>query len=248
MIFETWPRVDPKSKLEKFEMLTKRIIVLLLFLALILAAGVGLRYSPDQAWLLHNEDAMRTWVHDSPTQSFLVGIVIYTGLSMIPGTSGKSVIFGWLYGWCLALIMVEVGYTAAALISFLISRHALRPVLQTRWQHHLDQTSERFEKEGAFYLLVLRLAHAPYTLVNYAAGATRIPFNTFWWTTHLGILPGVAVFTLVGARIPTLAEVVDGGVTRFLDGPLLFALIATFLLPILLRPAIRTMSRRNEIP
>lgn len=240
--------MDPKNNLEQFEMLIKRIIVVLFFLALILAIGVSIRYSPDQAWLLSNEEAIRTWVHESPTTSFFLGILIYTGMSMIPGTSGKSVIFGWLYGWYVAVIMVEVGYTAAALISFLISRHVFRPVLQTRWQYHLEQTSKRFEKEGAFYLLVLRLAHAPYTLVNYAAGATRIPFNTFWWTTHLGILPGVAVFTLVGARIPTLAEVVDGGVTRFLDGPLILALIATFLLPILLRPVIRTMSHQNAIP
>ena len=240
--------MDPKNNLEQFEMLIKRIIVVLFFLALILAIGVGIRYSPDQAWLLSNEEAIRTWVHNSPIMSFFLGILIYTGMSMIPGTSGKSVIFGWLYGWYVAVIMVEVGYTAAALISFFISRHVFRPVLQTRWQYHLEQTSKRFEKEGAFYLLVLRLAHAPYTLVNYAAGATRIPFNTFWWTTHLGILPGVAVFTLVGARIPTLAEVVDGGVTRFLDGPLILALIATFLLPILLRPVIRTMSHQNAIP
>ena len=222
-------------------MLFRRIIFFISFVAIVAALGIGVRYLPSWEWFVMHEDAIRERVAANPIAGWLVGVLVYTVASLIPGTGGKSVLCGWLFGFWGALFMVEIGLTAAALLSFLYARYAVRTLLRKRWQARLRLLSRRFEREGAFYLLLLRLAHAPFTAVNYAAGATRVPCTTFWWTTHLGILPGTALFTYAGARVPTLKVISENGLHAFLDVRLILALIAVLCMPLLMRPALRTM-------
>jgi uncharacterized membrane protein YdjX (TVP38/TMEM64 family) len=97
--------------------------------------------------------------------------------------------------------------------------------------------------DGAFYLLTLRLAHAPFSIMNYAAGAgTDVPLRTFWWTTQFGLLPGNIVFVFAGTRLPDLEVLVKQGPLLLLDGPLIVALAATVFLPWFARKLIRVFS------
>ena len=175
------------------------------------------------------------------------GVLLYTVLSLIPGTGGKSVVVGWLFGLWAAVAMVEFGLTSAAVVSFLIARYFARElILRQTSMLKLRKFARRFRRQGAFYLLLLRLGHAPFTLVNYGAGVAQIPLRTFWWTTHVGILPGMLVFTFIGTRIPSLQAVAKEGVWSLLDPPLILALLATLLLPIFLRLVPRNLSRRTR--
>ena len=174
----------------------------------------------------------------------MVGLVLYFGLSLIPGTAGKSIVFGWLFGFVAALIQVEIGLTAAAVLSFLLGRFVFKQIVHRRWQIRLRMISQRFEQDGAFFLLWLRLAHTPFTLVNYGAGATNIPLVTFWWTTHAGILPATIVFTLLGSRIPNVRTVVEQGAWAIMDPVLVLILTATAVLPILFSPFGRKLGKR----
>ena len=97
--------------------------------------------------------------------------------------------------------------------------------------------------DGALYLLTLRLAHAPFSIMNYAAGAgTDVSFRTFWWTTQLGLLPGNIVFVFAGTRLPSLEALVRRGPLSLLDGPMIIALAATVFLPWLARKMIQLIS------
>jgi len=119
-----------------------------------------------------------------------------------------------------------------------------RDALNARWGGKIEKLNARLENNGAFFLLMMRLAHVPYSLVNYSAGATSIPLRTFCWTTSLGILPGTMIFVFVGTRIPTLKSLAEKGAWQLFD-PLLFGVLAaTVLFPLLIRWSIQQYRRR----
>ncbi len=225
---------------------SRRIVFAIVFLASLCGIGVGLRYLPDLSWVVERESSLRNQIATHPYMSWTVGLLVYVALSMLPGTAGKSIVFGWLFGFVAALIIVEIGLTGAAIISFLLGRFVVKRLLHLRWQVLLQAFSRRFEQDGAFYLLWLRLAHAPLTLVNYGAGATNVPLVTFWWTTHLGILPASLVYVFLGSRIPNLSVVIDKGAWAIVDPPLLVVLATTAFLPPLIRPWIARIGKGSR--
>ena len=213
----------------------QRLLFAILLLIAALAGGMVVRYLPDLDWIAQREDMLRSKITTYPITCYVSGLVVYTGLSLIPGTAGKSILFGWFFGFVAALLMVEVGLTAAAVLSFLIGRFLVRHLLHRRWKIYLRWLRKKFAQDGAFYLIWLRMAHAPFTLVNYGAGATNIPLTTFWWTTHVGILPATIVYTFVGSRIPNIREVAAKGLWATVDPWLLVVLVVIALLPALFR-------------
>ena len=220
---------------------SRRFLITLMLLFTVLAVGICVRYLPDLEWVAEREDWLRSQIVSAPIACYVIGIVFYIGLSLIPGTAGKSIVFGWFFGFAGAFFLVEIGLTTAAVVSFLIGRFVVRRLLHRRWQIYLRWISKRFEQKGAFYLLWLRMAHAPFTLVNYGAGATNIPLSTFWWTTHVGILPATIVYTFVGSRIPNIRTVAEQGVLAIVDPWLLVVLVAIAFFPLLFRSWFRTV-------
>lgn len=226
-------------------MLSRRILFVACFILAVTMVGLGIRHAPNWQWIVDNEQQFREQVARRPVVFWCQGVLAYALLSLIPGTGGKSVVAGWLFGLWAAVAMVEIGLTAAAVITFLIARYFARELILRRTSMlKLRKFARRFRRQGAFYLLLLRLGHAPFTLVNYGAGVAQIPLRTFWWTTHVGILPGTLVFTFIGTRIPSLQAVAEEGVWSLLDPPLILALLATLLLPMILRLVPHKLSRR----
>jgi len=218
---------------------SRRLLFAMALVLVVGTVGFGVQYLPSLNWIVEGEISLRKRIAEAPMMSWFLGLFLYFGLSLLPGTAGKSIVFGWLFGFVAALVIVEIGLTSAALLTFLVGRYFVRQLLHRRWQIRLQMISQRFDRDGAFYLLWLRLAHAPFTLVNYGAGATKIPLMTFWWTTHLGILPGTLIYTFAGSRIPNIRDVVEQGVWAIVDPPLLIVLTATAFLPVFFIPWLR---------
>lgn len=213
----------------------QRLLLAIFLLVAVSTVGIVVRYLPDLDWIAQREDMLRSKITSHPITCYVLGLVVYTGLSLIPGTAGKSIVFGWLFGFVAALLMVEIGLTAAAVLSFLVGRFLVRRLLHRRWQIYLRWLNKKFVRDGAFYLIWLRMAHAPFTLVNYGAGATTIPLTTFWWTTHLGVLPATVVYTFIGSRIPNIREVAAKGLWATVDPWLVVVLVVIAILPALFR-------------
>lgn len=219
--------------------LGNRLLAMILIILVIGVVGYLTREVRSMQWLISNEIRLRAFVQQNPWQSWLLGFGIYTIFSLVPGTSGKSVIWGWLFGFWPAVVTVDVGLTIAAILCFLAARFIFRDAVKARFRDLVEKLDHSLEHDGAFYLLMMRLAHVPFTFVNYGAGATSVRLTTFAWTTALGVLPGTMIFVFVGTRIPTLAAIYEQGPWQLLD-PLLVALLAaTFGFPILVRWALR---------
>ncbi len=216
-----------------------KLTIFLFFAALIVIGSWLARESVSIERIAKYEAHLRELIAQNPYQSLAAGIALYFVASLIPGTGGKSIVFGWLFGLWLGVAIVEIGLTAAAVISFFLSRYVLREVIESRWSHWLTRLDSAAARDGAFYLLTLRMFHTPFTLINYLAGASDLSIRTFVWTTSLGLLPGTIVFVFLGTRLPTLRQLSENGVHSLVEPWLVVALIATGTVPWALRRLVR---------
>ncbi len=215
--------------------ISTRLTAMIGFILVVGALALVARHFGSLDWIVENESRLRQLVRQQPWQAVLVGLAIYTTFSLVPGTVGKSVVCGWVFGFWLASLIVDIGLTIAAVTSFLAARHIFRDTVTARLGGLVRKMDRALDHDGTFYLLMMRLAHVPFSVVNYGAGATHVTVGKFAWTTAVGILPGSMIFVFVGTRIPTLADLSDRGVWKLLD-PLLFGVIAaTVVFPLLIR-------------
>ena len=152
-----------------------KILTFLILTIVITAAGLLFRRYGLFKVLLTYEIHIRTFLMSKPILGFVIGLFSYFLLSIIPGTGGKSVIYGWLFGFWQAVIIADCALTAAAVVTFLLSRTLMRDAIRSRFFFLMQKLDHSFEREGAYYLLALRLMHSPYTLTNYVCGATSSP-------------------------------------------------------------------------
>lgn len=175
--------------------------------------------------LVRQEISVRCLIVEYPVQSWIVGFVAYLAISLVPGTRGKALVCGWLFGFLPGLILVNGALTGAALIAFFLSRYLLRDAIAGRYSWQLGRVNRTLESEGAFYVILLRVVPVSFTLTNYLLGATNVRRKTFWWATHVGLLPSNIVFVNVGSRLPSLSEVVARGWTAVFSAEVLVSVV-----------------------
>lgn len=196
--------------------------------------------------LIEHEAQVKAYLADYPVRSFLAGMLIYVLASLVPGTTGKALVCGWLFGFWQGVVIVNASLTLAALLTFLFSRYVFRDMIQKRYGRQLRRVNAALERDGGYYLFALRVLHVPYTLTNYAMGASTIKTRTFVWCTQVGLLPSNAVFVYAGMQFPSLKEIVEQGVTSVIRIELVVALLMVSLLPLVLRYLVRKLWPRVE--
>lgn len=211
----------------------------LVILAIAVAVGTALTWYVKNyvslEELVAQEERVREAIDRQPWRSFAVGLVIYSVVSLVPGTSGKSVVFAWLFGFWQGLALIIIGLTTAAMVIFNLSRYVFHGWIEHRYGRFLKGLNRHLHREGAFYLLTLRMAHFPFSIINLVSGASGVRARTFCWTTSLGLLPGSAVFAYVGVRMPSLNELATNGLGSLFDKPLIAALAASAAFPFAFR-------------
>ena len=190
--------------------------------------------------LIVHESWLRQQVREHPWRSGSLGFVIYLVTSLIPGTGGKSIVYGWVFGLVAGAGIATLALTFAATISFCFSRYFLRDAIHRRFGHYVAHIDRALERDGGFYLFAMRVVHFPYTLTNYAMGATTIRLRSFFGATLLGLLPGSFVFAYAGSQLPTLSALAERGVLGVVSPQLMLAAALLAISPI----AIRSIMRR----
>ncbi|MFM5212778.1 FAD-dependent oxidoreductase [Aeromonas hydrophila] len=161
---------------------------------------------------------------------FVVVYVVSTALSL-PGASlltlAGSAVFGVVWG----LLLVSFASSIGATLAFLSARFLLRDWVERRFGDKLASLQAGMKKEGALYLLSLRLIPIfPFFLVNLLMGLTPIRVSTYYWVSQLGMLPGTFVYVLAGSE---LANLTSSG--NILSPGLMVALTLLGLMPVLLK-------------
>lgn len=213
----------------------RRMIVLVLSVLALLALSWSVKRLVSLEDLVTHEANLRRFIALNPWHAFIYGFGVYTLLALVPGTGGKAIVWGWLFGFWQAVLIVSVGLSIAAMVIFSLSRYLFQASVERRYGRFLALMNRHLEKEGAFYLLTLRMAHAPFSIVNPVCGASRVRTWTFFWTTTIGLLPANAIWAYVGIRLPSLEELATHGADSFIDPPLIAALVFCAVLPALVR-------------
>lgn len=206
---------------------------------LLVAAGVAAFAIAFIAWHAvpfgeRHYDALQwlAWIarmRDTPG-SFLIALATYAigGLLVLPINlliAATVVVFGPAWGSALALagcvlnaaLLYELGRRAPARLTRLLERERIARVI------------ERLAARGVLTVAIVRaLPLAPYSVVNYLAGAARVRRRDFLIGTALGLAPGIALYALFADR--AMAVLVDPRPSSFAW----LALIAALLVGVML--------------
>jgi uncharacterized membrane protein YdjX (TVP38/TMEM64 family) len=210
-------------------------------LVLLLAVSAGLLFLYGEP-ILEALAARETWLRKlcdaNPVVSLAVAFLAYvavTGLSL-PGAAAMSVLYGWLFGFWRALVVVSFASTTGATIAFLLSRFLFGRAIQARYGPRVAAFNDAIEREGAFYLFTLRLIpQVPFFVINAVMGLTKLPTRTFWWVSQLGMLPATIVFVLAGSSVKSLREIQSRGLASLLDWKLIAALVLLGVVPLAIK-------------
>lgn len=116
---------------------------------------------------------------------------------------GGGLIFGLFKGYLYTLIGALIG----ASLSFYISRKLGRSFLKKITKDKLDYIEDMINSKGFFVILLLRLIPLfPFDVISYAAGLTSIKYRDFLFATIIGTIPGILVFTNIGAQSVNIAS------------------------------------------
>jgi uncharacterized membrane protein YdjX (TVP38/TMEM64 family) len=118
------------------------------------------------------------------------------------------------FGPFLGFVYSAIGSLASAVLTYFVGLYVGQEPLKQLLGKRLDKTRKRIARHGVIAVAAIRLVPiSPFTIVNLAAGASRIPVTDYVLGSILGLLPGLIVLSLLGSQIfailadPTLASV-----------------------------------------
>ncbi len=178
---------------------------------------------------------------------FFLAYVSVTSLSL-PGAAVMTILAGTIFGLLEGVILVSFASTIGATLAFLVSRLLLREWVQKKFGDSLKAVNRGIEKDGAFYLLSMRLVpYFPFFVINLVMGLTPIRTITFFWVSQVGMLLGTIVYVLAGTQLATvtsLKEILSPGLLLSFLLLAIFPLIAKKLLEIINHN--RTLAKFNR--
>lgn len=183
----------------------RRFLPLLLLAAVFGALwGSGLSDRLTWATLARNQVSLTDWVATHKLLATAVYLGIYAGSTALslPQAALLTLTGGLLFGTIAGTMLTVTGATAGATILFLAARSALGEVLARRGGSAMAAARAALRRDGFSYLLAIRLVPVfPFWLVNLAASVSGMPLRTFVLATSIGIIPGTAVFSSLGAGV-----------------------------------------------
>ncbi|HEX3067202.1 MAG TPA: VTT domain-containing protein [Thermoanaerobaculia bacterium] len=208
--------------------MSKKIIIAILILAALI---VAFRVLPVSDWLRH----FQTYVRGLGTLGYVVYVIVYAVcvVAFIPAsilTLGAGAIFGFAGG----TIVVVIGATLGAALSFLLARTVMRKRVES-----MTATNAKFRaldraiaRDGTKIVVLTRLAVVfPFTWLNYAFGLTAIPLWPYVGATFIGIIPATAAFVFAGSAATTAATTQASLITKtvYIAGGVIALAVSVFI-------------------
>ena len=149
---------------------------------------------------------VRDWADGIGPLAPLLFVAVSASLTplMFPGPllAGAS---GLLFGTALGFPVTLASAVLGASIAFSISRYVAGDAIEQLAGPGLLAIEELVSRRGFVSVLYARIAPGvPYSLVNYAAGLTRIPLAVFAGATALGTAPRAFAYTALGGSLGNL--------------------------------------------
>ncbi len=220
-----------------------RILLLLLIVAAVAAfflfdLGTYLTLSN----LKSRQAELAAFVEANPATAiagFFLLYVAVTALSL-PGAAILTLAAGAIFGLWEGTLIASFASTIGASLAFLSSRYLLRDWVKARFGGRIDAIDRGIERDGAFYLLTLRLIPAfPFFLINLAMGLTAMRLLTFALVSQAGMLAGTIVYVNAGTRLAAIESTSD-----ILSPALIGSFVLLGLFPLLAKALVGGWKRR----
>ncbi|MGE0597294.1 MAG: TVP38/TMEM64 family protein [Hyphomonadaceae bacterium] len=131
-----------------------------------------------------------------------IGLYALVTWLAIPGALWITIAGGFLFGLPGGVAATSIGATLGATALFLSARYLFADALRRRAAGFLQRFQDGFQRNAVFYLLTIRFAPiVPFFIANIAPALLGVRLSTFAATTFVGILPGVAAYSWVGAGL-----------------------------------------------
>ncbi|MDA0328299.1 MAG: VTT domain-containing protein [Gemmatimonadetes bacterium] len=150
---------------------------------------------------------IETWLGALGAWAYVVAPLVMMVVAILPvPAEAPAMANGILFGPLGGSLVTWTGAMAGAWVSYEVAHRWGRPVARRfaseRAVSHIDQA---VESAGWWGLIVLRLIPVvAFTALNWGAGLCGVPRRRFLWTTALGIVPGVVLFTWSGVGLSAL--------------------------------------------
>jgi len=229
--------MGPNKKTSKYG----RFIVFLVLTVLFSIAFVVFRDHLSLSALARQEAALIEFRDNHLILVYLSVFFLYvlvTGLSVPGAATGLTLLIASYLGFWPAVVMISFASTAGATLALLGSRYLLRESIENRFGGRLNDFNTALERDGAWFLLTLRLVPAvPFVVINLVMGLTKMPVRTYWWVSQLGMLPGTCVYVFMGSRF-SFKVIAERGAGGFFRWDVFIALALLGLFPLVLRKLI----------
>jgi uncharacterized membrane protein YdjX (TVP38/TMEM64 family) len=182
-----------------------------LFILFLMGGTYAFAYLHPLSWenLRQFNSSLKSFDEHHPLITPLLFIVIYIlyALLSLPGIFILSLIAGFLFIQPFSTLYVTFSATIGASLLFLASRTAFGALFYRRSAPVLDRFEKGIRENAASYLLFLRLIpFFPFSIVNLAGAFFGVPFWIFVWTTFVGMIPSVFIYTQAGRGFSFLLE------------------------------------------
>ncbi|HEX7231947.1 MAG TPA: VTT domain-containing protein, partial [Candidatus Binatia bacterium] len=188
----------------------------LLIMLLMFGLAAAWRWTPLHD--LVDLNTLKAWagsLQDNSGASFwMIGAFLLGGITAFPVT---VLILATAYAFDAwpAIIYSLVGCIVSAIFLYTIGRQLGRKNVVRFAGKRLNRMNRLISKHGALAVAAVRMVPvAPYSLVNLAAGAVRVPFRDFVIGTFLGMSPGVIGITFFETQVEELIR--DPNLVSFL--------------------------------
>jgi uncharacterized membrane protein YdjX (TVP38/TMEM64 family) len=170
---------------------------------------------------------------------FLIYVAV-TGLSL-PGAAIMTLAAGAVFGLWQGVLIVSFASAIGASLAFLSSRYLLRDWVSSNFGGRVKAIDRGIAKDGAFYLLTLRLIPAfPFFLINLAMGLTAMRLAIFYIVSQIGMLPGTIVYVNAGTQLAAI-----GNVSDILSPALIGSFVLLGIFPLIAKFVIGRVKRRR---
>ena len=190
-----------------------------------------------------SRDALVAQVQQRPlftAAAFFAVYVAATALSF-PGATVLTLAAGAMFGLGWGLLLVSFASSLGALLAFLAARYLLQGMVQARFGKLLAPINEGMARDGAFYLLTLRLVPLfPFFVVNLLVALTPIAAARFYLVSQIGMLAGTAVFVNAGTQLAAIQKPSD-----VLSPGLLLSFVLLGVFPLVAKAVVSALQRRK---
>ncbi|MBF96935.1 MAG: hypothetical protein CFH34_00421 [Alphaproteobacteria bacterium MarineAlpha9_Bin4] len=140
---------------------------------------------------------------------FLLTYFLIAALSL-PFSAGLSIFIGSLFTFFDAILIVCIGASLGALVSFLLARFTLKSLIEKRYKLQAEKINKGLKENGLFYLFFLRVTPIfPFFIINFMFGITNISAYKFYLISFIGMLPGIFLYVNAGSQISKIGSFND---------------------------------------